>query len=304
MQARFVTADVFTDRRFGGNPLAVFPDGRGIDDALMQTIAREFNLSETVFVLPPENPAHTRKLRIFTPAAELPFAGHPTVGTAHVLAAIGDIALKGTETDIVFEEGVGPVPVTIGAATGAPIWSRLTVAQLPEFRNELPDAATLAALLSLAPEDVIETEADAPVAISCGVPFTFVPLASREAVGRAVTNLQVWQQHLADHWAPAVFLFAHDAETEGVDVHARMYSPSFGIPEDPATGAANAAFGGYLARRAGMTDGTHRWRVEQGVEMGRPSFLDIEADVADGSLTAVRVGGRTVIVSHGEMEVS
>src|ERR687895_508855 len=149
MKYRYYTADVFTDRPFGGNQLAVFPDARGIDSARMQEIAREFNLSETTFVLPPDDTRHTRRVRIFTPGAEIPFAGHPTVGTAHVLAAIGDIPLTGETTRIVFEEGVGPVPVTVRSNGRQPVFAQLSVAKLPEVGPSPPSAARLAAMLSL-----------------------------------------------------------------------------------------------------------------------------------------------------------
>lgn len=302
MRRKFYTADVFTERAFGGNPLAVLPDGSGLDQARMQQIAREFNLSETVFVLPPEDPAHTRRLRIFTPASELPFAGHPTVGTAFVLAAVGELALTGDATEIVFEEGVGPVPVTIRAEAGRPRFSQLSVAKLPERGPEPPAAADLAALLSLAPADLLQDE-ERPEAWSCGVPFVFVPLRSRDAVARARIDQVLWERHLSGFWASPVFLFSREDAGEGADIHARMYSPAMGIPEDPATGGAAAAFAGYLGAREATRDGCCRWIVEQGVEMGRPSRLEVEADKAGGEITAVRVGGASVLVSEGEIEI-
>ncbi len=155
MRCRFITADVFTSRPLEGNPLAVFPDARGLSDQLMQQIAQEFNLSETVFVLPPAEPQNTRCLRIFTPRAELPFAGHPTVGAAYVLAALGEIPLTGPETRIVFEERVGPVPVLIRSEEGRPVFTQLTAAKLPEQGPTPPEAAELAEMLSLAPDDVL-----------------------------------------------------------------------------------------------------------------------------------------------------
>jgi trans-2,3-dihydro-3-hydroxyanthranilate isomerase len=170
---KFVTADVFTDHVFGGNQLAVFPDGRGLSDATMQKIAREFNLSETVFVFPPQTPAGTRRLRIFTPGRELPFAGHPTVGSGFVLTAIGDVKLEGERTRIVFEEGVGPVEVIVRAEQGRPIFSQLSAAKMPELGPPPPEVEKLAAILSLEPEQ-IKTSGRAPAAFSCGLPFLFV----------------------------------------------------------------------------------------------------------------------------------
>lgn len=302
MRYRFLTADVFTDRPFGGNPLAVFPDARGIPGERMQQIAREFNLSETVFVLPPEDPAHTRKLRIFAPASELPFAGHPTVGTAFVLAAIGEVPIAGGETRAVFEEGVGPVPVMIRTEGGKPVFTQLTAAKLPEVGPPPPPIPDLAEMLSLEPADLLDGE-DAPEAVSCGVPFLYIPLRNRDAVRRARLRADRWEALLGGYWAQEVYVFARDPELPGSHVRSRMFAPRMGIVEDPATGAATASFGGYLASRAPERDGTLRWVIEQGFEMGRPSILHLEADKQAGRITAVRVGGASVLMSEGWMEV-
>jgi trans-2,3-dihydro-3-hydroxyanthranilate isomerase len=302
LKYRYYTADVFTDRPFGGNQLAVFPDARGIDSARMQEIAREFNFSETTFVLPAENAKHTRRVRIFTPGAEIPFAGHPTVGTAHVLAAIGDIALTGETTSIVFEEGVGPVPVTVRSKGRQPVFAQLSVAKLPEVGPPPPSAARLAAMLSLDESDLAGGDMP-PEAVSCGLPYLFIPLATRNAVARSRLRVDVWEQTLRGYWTDDVFVFALDPELESSDVHARMYAPGFGVPEDPATGSACVALGGYLATRHPRHDGTLRWVVEQGFEMGRPSIMEVEVDKRGGVVTGVRVGGSTVLVCEGQMEV-
>src|SRR3954463_16819925 len=181
MKAQFFTADVFTDRRFGGNQLAVFPNAAQIDPALMQDVAREFNFSETTFVLPPDDPGHTARVRIFTPGGELAFAGHPTVGTAHVLAAAGVIPLTGPTTRIVFEEKVGPVPVSIRSKNGKPDFVQLTAAMKPEVGPPPPPPEKLAELLSL-PAESLRSGDWAPQALSCGTPFLFVPLVDRTAV--------------------------------------------------------------------------------------------------------------------------
>ena len=268
----------------------------------MPRIAREFNFSETTFVLPPTNPKYTRRVRIFTPGAELPFAGHPTIGTAHVLASIGDIALTGAETRIVLEEGVGPVPVTIRAADGKPDFAQLTVAKLPEFGPPPPAARDLARCLGLEPDDV-RTDDLAPEAASCGIPFLFVPLLDRRVLGRVRIRLDDYEKVLSGYWTREVFVFSDDPELPGSDYRARMFAPTLGVAEDPATGSACAAFGGYLAKRDKRRDGTLRWVVEQGFEMGRPSMLEIEADKRGGAITAVRVGGSSVLVSKGEFYV-
>jgi trans-2,3-dihydro-3-hydroxyanthranilate isomerase len=305
MRYLFLTADVFTDRPFGGNPLAVVPDARGISTERMQQVAREMNLSETVFVLPPEDPAHTRKLRIFTPGAELPFAGHPTVGTAHVLASIGEVPLSAAETRIVFEEGVGPVPVTIRSEEGRPVFCQLSAAKMPEFGPAPASRADLAEMLGLSPEDLLESAegSDAPQAVSCGVPFLFIPLRDRAAVGRARLRTDRWEATVSGGWAKEVYVFARDPELAGSHLRSRMFAPRMGIPEDPATGAAAASFGGYLASRSPERDGTLRWVIEQGFEMGRPSLLHLEVDKKDGEVTAVRVGGSSVLMSEGTMEL-
>jgi trans-2,3-dihydro-3-hydroxyanthranilate isomerase len=302
LKYRFYTADVFTDRAFGGNPLAILPDARGLDSSRMQEIAREFNFSETTFVLPPEDKNHTRRVRIFTPGGEIPFAGHPTVGTAHVLAAVGEIPLAGETTRIVLEENVGPVPVAIRAKGGAPVYAQLSVARLPEVGPPPPPAERLARMLSLEPEDLAGDDMP-PEAVSCGTPFLFVPLRGRDAVARARLKLDLWEETLRDYWTDDVFVFALDPERDDSDVRARMFAPGFGVPEDPATGSACVALGGYLATRSPRHDGTLRWIVEQGFEMGRPSILEVEVDKRAGAITAVRVGGATVLVTEGQMEV-
>jgi trans-2,3-dihydro-3-hydroxyanthranilate isomerase len=302
MRCRFYTADVFTDRAFGGNPLAVFPDGPGLSSEQMRRVARELNLSETVFVFPAEQPRHTRRLRIFTPSAELPFAGHPTIGTAHVLASIGEIALERDVTNIVFEEGVGPVPVMIRTRDGRPVFAQLEAPRLPEFGPPAPSMETIAGTLSLSPADLVPAWGG-PQAVSCGVPFLFVPVRDKEVMRRVRVNREQWERSVALYWAPHLYVFAYDAEVENARLRARMFAPALGIEEDPATGAAATALAGYLGVRDGRSDVTLRWRIEQGFEMGRPSILDVEADKRDGAIISIRVGGASVLVSEGTMEV-
>lgn len=309
MTYSYHTADIFTDVPFGGNQLAVLPNAAGLSDEQMQAIAREFNFSETVFVFPPENSKNTRRLRIFTPGNELPFAGHPTVGTAYVLAHTGDIKLDGDETRIVFEEGVGPVPVLIRARGGKPFFTQLTAARIPDRGPAPTDAAVLADVLSLEPSDIRYDELFMPEAVSAGVPFLFVPLRSLEALGRARVRQDVWERTLMDSWAPEIYVFVEEAESakrnglregDGV-VRSRMFAPTLGISEDPATGGAAAALGGYLAWRSGKRDGMLKTLIHQGVEMGRPSRLEVESDVVGGEVKAVRVGGASVLVGSGQL---
>ena len=301
MRYRYLTADIFTDKPFGGNQLAVFPDAVGLNADQMFALAREFNFSETTFVFPPEK-GGTRRLRIWTPGGEVPFAGHPTVGTAHVLAAIGDIPLEGESTSIVLEEEVGPVPVTIRASGGKPVFAQLSVAKLPEIGPPVPTRETLASMLSIEAKDLVGGHFS-PQSVSCGLPFLFVALRDRDAVKRSRIRVDQWERTLGNAWASMIFVFSRDPEREGSDIRARMFAPGISVPEDPATGSACAALGGYLAARDTRQEGTLRWVVEQGFEMGRPSIIEVEVDKAGGSITAVRVGGASVMMGEGTIEV-
>ncbi|HEU4632056.1 MAG TPA: PhzF family phenazine biosynthesis protein [Gemmatimonadaceae bacterium] len=301
MRYHYYTADVFTDRRFGGNQLAVLPDARGLSTEQMLAVTREFNYSESTFVLPPAHEGETCRVRIFTPGGEVPFAGHPTVGTAHVLTAIGQVPLTGAETRLVLGEEVGPVPVLVRAEDGVPTFAQLSVAQLPTETAPAADPAAIAEVLSLAPGDLLGGDY-APRVASCGLPFLLVPVRDREAVRRARVRLDVWEGALRGTTGSEVMVFALDAAGPRADVRARVFVPGLSVPEDPATGSACAALAGYLAART-PRDGTVRWVVEQGVEMGRPSRLELEADKAGGAVTGVRVGGRSVLVCEGTIEI-
>lgn len=298
----YLTADVFTSERFGGNQLAVFPNAKSLPAELMLPITREFNFSETTFVLPPDDPRHTCRVRIFSPAGEIPFAGHPTVGTAFVLATIGQIKLTGDETRIVLEEGVGPVRVTIRAKDGKPDFAQLTVAKLPEFGPSPPSTADLARILGLDAGEVLDGGVG-PEAVSCGLPFLFVPVRDRKSLARARPRLDDFARVMKGYVTSEVFVFCKDPELPMSNYRARMFAPMIGVPEDPATGSACAGFGGYLAKRDGLADGTLRWIVEQGFEMGRPSLLEVEADKRAGAISSVRVGGNSVLVTRGELFV-
>lgn len=296
---RYHLLDVFTHEVFGGNQLAVFRDGARIAPELMPQIARELNLSETVFVLPATDAGALHRLRIFTPGAELPFAGHPTIGTACLLASLGELDTAARPVEIVLQEAGGNVRVRVHAGgDGEPSFAQLTAPQAPEIRASPLTTAQLASLLGLGPADVLHDAAHAPAAASCGVPFLFVALRDRGAVRRCRLNLGVWESEVAGTWAPHVFVHAFDGEREQTQIRGRMFAPAMGIPEDPATGAAASALAGLLASRSGR-DGTHHWRMEQGFEMKRPSILELEADVLNGVVTASRVGGSAVVVGEG-----
>lgn len=300
----FHTLDVFTTQRHGGNPLAVVLGADGLPTAQMQRIAREFNLSETVFVQTPTRSDCLAKLRIFTPGKELPFAGHPTVGTACLLAELG-LAPTGEDLRFVFEEAVGPVPMRVLRRAGEPPFAQLSVAKLAEYGPPAPPVEALAHAFGLDRDAILGSGADAgpgPRAVSCGVPFLLVPLRAPELLAGIELDAARLQRTLApppfSNWATEVFVYAPAYEQ---DWQARMFAPGLGITEDPATGSAAAALAGALATEAATRDGTLRWQLAQGVEMGRPSLLHLEADKRDGALVAVRVGGHSVRVSEGRL---
>jgi trans-2,3-dihydro-3-hydroxyanthranilate isomerase len=298
MSLSYHLLDVFADVPFGGNQLAVFPEADGLDPALMQRIARELNLSETAFLLAPGESGALRTIRTFTPSMELPFAGHPTVGAAHLLVDLGIVPLTETGARFTLQANAGPVPIVVQTRPEGGVFIQLTSARLPEAGPRPPSTATLAAILQLEEADL---EPDGAQAVSAGVPFLFIPLTSRAALRRARVHFDRWQTELSSWWAPHVVPFCREAEHTEADFSVRMFAPQMGIVEDPATGAAGAAFGGYLAWRAPETDGTLRWTLEQGVDMGRPSLLRVEADKSGGRLVASRVGGSAVRIGEGRL---
>ena len=294
--------DVFTDRAFGGNPLAVITNGRGLLEETMQAVAKEFNLSETTFVLPPDDPRHDWRVRIFTPSSELPMAGHPTVGTAFVLAREHLIPRGGRETNIVFEEGVGPVPVRVEFENGEPSFVEMSQ-PLPKFGPRLDDRTAVAAMLSLNPEDVDERS---PLeVVSSGVPFFYVPLRSLDAARRARPRADLMERAAIEHGVPPeVFVFTRETEGTGSTVHSRMFAPGMGITEDPATGAASGPLGCYLVRY-GLVEGESAAEIisEQGIEMGRPSYVRIRIERRGEEITSVRVGGQCHFMGEGFIEL-
>jgi trans-2,3-dihydro-3-hydroxyanthranilate isomerase len=300
MKLPFCTVDVFTEHRFGGNPLAVFVDAPELPADLMQSIAREFNLSETVFIVKPRDPRAKRRLRIFTPARELPFAGHPTIGAAQVLVEEGLAGVSGDSGNFLFEAEVGLLPINVKRQQDGAWFVQLTTATLPQEGPAAPPVVELSKLLNVAESDILQ-DRDFAQFYSCGVPFLFVPLRNRSVLGRVSIDHALSRKLPATGGAAQVFAFSYDPEHAGSDIRARMFAPAFGIAEDPATGSAAAALAGYLAQRAGKQDGTLRWTIEQGFEMGRPSIIYLETDMTAGAITAVRVGGTAVRVSDGAL---
>ncbi|MCS6877122.1 MAG: PhzF family phenazine biosynthesis protein [Geminicoccaceae bacterium] len=298
MRTRYLTLDVFTDRRFAGNPLAVLPEAAGLDAARMQLVAREFGYPETVFVLPPDEPDRLARLRIFTPSREIPFAGHPTIGAAIALARLGRIA---PERDglarIVFEELAGPVPVTIAFEAGRPVRAELVAPHRPSHGPRL-DPEPIARALGLEPVDLV-AEGPAPCVVSCGLSFLVVELVAREALARAQLDGRA-ARALPE---PAVYLFTRATGVRGIEIRARMLAPLLGVPEDPATGSAAAALAGLLAAVEPKADGDFAWHIEQGVEVGRPSFLAAHARKEAGRVVEARVAGGAVPVMEGWIEL-
>jgi trans-2,3-dihydro-3-hydroxyanthranilate isomerase len=290
VRRHFYTLDVFAGQALAGNPLAVVLDTAGLDGARMQAIAREFNLSETVFVAEDQ-----RTLRIFTPGRELPFAGHPTIGTA-VLLGLLDPGL----TALVLREGIGPVPCTMRVLGDGHGHASFVVPSLPERVGDLPDTAILAEGLGLEAAD-IGLPHHAPAIWSAGNPFRFVPLRDRAAVTRARPNGEAFERAFGspnDGFTNA-FVYCAEPLDPANRFHARMFAPAVGVPEDPATGSAAASFAGVFVASERPGDGTHDFTIEQGDAMGRPSRIAVSLDVADGSLSQARIGGEAAIVSEG-----
>jgi trans-2,3-dihydro-3-hydroxyanthranilate isomerase len=297
MSRRFVTLDVFTTRPHAGNPLAVVLDSDGLDTEAMQTIAREFNLSETVFVAPPANPAHRAAIRIFTPGRELPFAGHPTVGTA-VLLALRDAAEGRAADRLVLEEKVGSVPCVIALGNARSARATFTLPKLPEQIAQPIADATLAEALGLDAAD-LGFEAHRPSLFSAGVPFTFVPVASRAAVARSWPAGSDFDRIMAAAPHGNAVVYCREPEEAGHHYHVRMFWPEAGMVEDPATGGAAAAFAGAVMAFDRPGDGTHRLVIEQGYEMGRPSQIELTLTVAGGVLVSATIGGSALLMSEG-----
>ena len=295
MQRRFAILDVFTERAFGGNPLAIVLDAEGLEPETMQAIAAEFGFSETAFVVPPTNPAHHNKVRIYTPRAEVPFAGHPTVGTALLLAWQG--CVREGEL-LLLEEEAGLVATQLEWANSRAARAVFTAPEPPSI-GERADPAAVAAALGLEPEQLV-TDAGLPVDASCGLPFLLVELVDQEALAAAALTGAV--QDLSPGSADGIYLFTCDAGGGEVDLRARMFAPGDGIPEDPATGSAAAALAGHLAGRSGLEDGWHAWTIAQGVEMGRPSLITVRGRREGGRAVEVEVGGAAVLVARGELE--
>jgi trans-2,3-dihydro-3-hydroxyanthranilate isomerase len=299
---RFFQVDVFTDKPFGGNPLAVFPEANGLTAEEMQRLAREMNLSETTFVLPPRSPEADFYVRIFTPVKELPFAGHPVVGTHWVLAYLGRVQLREPLTQVRFELGVGVLPAHLHVAGGR-VEKVVMTQDRPTFLATLENVTELAGGLGLPPKAISETGLPVQV-VSTGVPQMMVPvrwLGEVRSLDAARLNVAALGRACRAVDTECVMVFTFETERPESTVHVRLFAPLLGVPEDPATGSANGALGAYLVyhQAVQVSEPTTLVVSEQGAELGRPSTLYVEVDGAGADISAVRVGGQVVPIAEG-----
>ncbi len=292
-QHPYVIVDVFTDTAFGGNQLAVFPDGRGLSTGQMQCVAREFNFAETTFVIP----GARDRIRIFTPRQEMPFAGHPTIGTAAVMSFLRPARPPGEDDVVTYEENIGPVVVRTSHPVGRRVFAELSIEGSLQHPPGNPSRADLAACLSLSENDILDAWYAA-----IGIPFCYVHLASERIVDSAELDRHAWKARLADTPGSQLFLFSGPFEP-GAKLYARMFAPALGVDEDPATGSGCVTLMATLASRAKSRESVIGLTVRQGVAMGRPSVMHVFADLREGEVRRLRLGGNSVIVAQGAMTI-
>jgi len=304
MSLGFHTLDVFTDRRFGGNPLGVVLGADDLPPERMQAIAREINLSETVFVAAPQNPVHTASVRIFTPVMELPFAGHPTIGAAVLLASLKGLSGEnGCDNAIVtLEQRIGTVRVAVRSRPGEAAFAEFEAPKLPQDAGSLVPVERLAAALGLIPNE-IGFENHKPRCFAAGNAFACIPVATLEAMERAYVNPLHWAPAFDEQGLVGVYLYTRQCVHTTAAFHARMFAPGAGVAEDPATGSAAICLAGAIAAFDDLPDGVHRRVLEQGFEMGRPSNITATLVVRGGKLEGVRIGGHAVQVISGSLEI-
>jgi trans-2,3-dihydro-3-hydroxyanthranilate isomerase len=295
---RYFICDVFTDKKFCGNQLAVLPEAGGLSNSQMQKIAREFNFSESAFVFSPEL-GQTRKVRIFTPTKEVPFAGHPNIGTAFVLAKDGAFGDFREPVKVIFEEKVGFVPITIRYDGSNQIWCELSSPEELSIGDSVPPEFS-ASLLSLDTGDIVTTTHPPQVA-SVGLPFLFIELSSLDVLQRAKVNMPQFNR-LIDRGIVS-YIHMYVKRTDDFDIRARMFAPTDGVPEDPATGSANCALIALLTYYDSETDTDNNWRISQGIEVGRPSVLNGRTEKRNGKITGVWIGGNSVLIGEGIIEM-
>jgi trans-2,3-dihydro-3-hydroxyanthranilate isomerase len=299
MRRNYHTLDVFTDTPLAGNPLAVVLDAEGLDDARMQGIAREFNLAETVFVRAPRDPVNTAALRIFTPAREMPFAGHPTVGAAALLAHLrARELLAAQDLRLVLEERIGEVVCVARHRHGQALAAYFTLPRPPQRSGAAPSAADIAERLGLEPAD-IGFGAHRPTVYGAGVDFLFAPIASAAALRKANPDRYAWG---ADG-GPGVYLYTRETTRTSAAYRARMFAAGWGVREDPATGSAASAFAGVVMEFEPPADGEHSIVIEQGIEMGRRSEIALGLEVEGGALKSATIGGSVAPIAEGAIDL-
>lgn len=301
MKRRFAIYDVFSDTALAGNQLGVVLDCAGLETVDMQAIAREFNFSETVFLMPPEDANHSARMRIFVPANELPFAGHPTVGGAIAVAVEKGLQSVG-QGIIVLEENVGPVRCAVRFEEGVAPYAEF---DLPVLAREIggPDnKEAIAAAISLDTQE-IGFENHVITNFDGGMPYTLVPVRDIGALADAKPVLNIWNEGFGVHYHNSAFVYCRETGDHNNHFRGRMFAPDAGIPEDPATGSAVASLAGALIKFDDLRDGLHVCRIEQGVEMGRPSLITLEMEIREGEVVGGRIGGHAVEFARGTIEV-
>ncbi len=303
MALTYHVLDVFTERAFGGNPLAVVLDADALSASEMQAIAREFNLSETVFILKPTSPGHTARIRIFTPAREIPFAGHPTVGTAVLLAELRASAVKGEQDSIIaLEEAAGSIRVGVRLRPGSAAFGEFDAPKVVAQPEVLSEPEEIAAAVGLIPAE-LTFENHKPTLLRSATAFGFVPVANLEAIAKLRVAPVHWARAFTDRKVDGVYFYTRQSVRTHAAFHARMLAPDLGIAEDPATGSAAVGFAHVVQTFDGLPDGVHKRTIEQGLEMGRPSLIQLTMTIQRGKLEGVRIGGHAVRVAQGSLLV-
>ncbi|MCB1483761.1 MAG: PhzF family phenazine biosynthesis protein [Hyphomicrobiaceae bacterium] len=303
MALDYYILDVFTERALGGNPLAVVHEADRLTAGEMQAIAREFNLSETVFVRKPTAPGHTAKIRIFTPTREVPFAGHPTLGTAALLAELRMPVVNGERDAIIaLEEEIGSVRVGVRLRAGAGAFGEFDAPKLPGEVETLGQRDELAAALGLIASE-IGFENHKPTVVRDANVFAYVPIANLEAMSKVRVTAGHWSRVVTDKGIMGVYLYTRQCVRSHSAFHARLFAPDVGVPEDPATGSASIGFARVVHHFDDLTEGTHKLQIEQGIEMGRPSNISLAITIEGDKLTGVRIGGHVVRVAQGTLNL-
>lgn len=303
MEYQFFTADVFTNCAFEGAQIAVIPNAGGLNADVMQNIANEFNLSETVFVLPLNGKPNERRMKIFSPSGEIDFAGHPIIATAHILIMTGEIPLTGKHTQIILEQNTGPIKVDITEESGKPVLIQFSHKPVPVIDRFVPREQEIADFLGLKVQN-IETKKYQPMMVSCGFPYLIVPLTSYDAVRSAKFNYVDWSQTIAPSTsAQEILLFSNQTANQTSDFHGRLVGPNIGIREDPPIGSSMPAFTSYLCADESFRPGTYTFAIDRGTKNNRRSLLHLEMDNKGKNQLDIRVGGQAVLILQGKMNV-